>query len=124
MHVWPLKIYSRSVDFIGFSIALCSSDDSKVFTNKIDAATLFTQNLDTTNEIISYTSLAASDLARTMLSTIKLVPATLATVTNTINSVVDLKFPPVAVPDPTPMISSDPGPWIPPPPGDPFWGPV
>jgi len=108
---------------IASTAAINGSNDSKVFANKIDAATLFTKNLDTTNEILSYDGLVASQLARTMLSNVKEVPATLATITNTINSVVDLKFPPVVVPDPAPIISSDPGPWTPPPPGDPFWGP-
>jgi hypothetical protein len=74
--------------------------------------------------MLAYSGQAANEIARTMLSTITLTPATPASVTNTLNSVVDLKFPPVVVPDPTPTMPSDTGPWVPPPPGDPFWGPV
>lgn len=128
---WSLRIYTGSITKAAAALTIASTaanngtDDSKVFANKVDAATSFTKNIDTGNEYVAYSGSAANEIARTMLSTITLTPATPATVTNTLNSVVNLAFPPAVTPDPpAPDMSSDTGPWTPPPPGDPFWGPV
>lgn len=104
------------------------TQDAVVFANKIEAATLFTREMDTALEVSAYTGLAASSVARDLLVQVTLNPVTTAAVNAALQSVLDLANPPAATPDPDPAPSSpseswsDTGPWTPPPPGDPFWG--
>ena len=83
---WSLRIYTGSITKAAAALTIASTaanngtDDSKVFANKVDAATSFTKNIDTGNEYVAYSGSAANEIARTMLSTITLTPATPATV--------------------------------------------